>query len=247
MKRLFLLGAISIMAVACQRSAEDSSVNLPKDASAKCNKVLVTDFSKTNPWGTLVRTTCQPGPGVEAEDVPASASANPLLASARPSASSSAKPKTKSVHFWFWGSSTNMLFKPVTYARIFVFPKGDARVDQAKAQVAGGNHYLGFDRGVFQGVYPYAVININHKQDAKTGKVTSSFNLENEVKKSVPVDSRVFVQFIVQFSPVGLPLSTSPAKYAYADFSTADDGVYQHFKIDFDDDAIGYEGNSFYY
>lgn len=259
MKRLFFLGAISLMAVACQRADEGGSSNdLNKDASAKCNNVLVTDFTKTNLWGTLVRTTCQPGPGAEAEDVPRSASANPLLdynSSIRSNllaATSTSKVKTKSVHFWFWGSNTMRLFKPVVYARIFVFPKGDPRVDQAKAQVASGDHYLGFDRGIFKDVYPYSVVNINHKKDLKTGKVTSSFNLENEVKKSVPVDSRIFVQFIVQSSPAYSDTDfvggVGNARYAYADFVNNDDKLYQHYKIDMDDTLLGYEdGGDFFY
>lgn len=139
------------------------------------------------------------------------------------------------------------LFKPTIYARVFVFDDGDSKVQQAKTQVQGGNHYLGFDRGVFQGVYPHAVINISHKINSND-KVQTTYNLENEIKRALPVGKRIFIQFVVQNSPTTpLPAGFATAKYAYCDFLNADDNAYPHYKIDLSDSNLGYQGKTFYY
>lgn len=248
MKRLFLLSALALMAVGCQRTvtAEEIQPNL----SADCNKVINSN-STVNPWGVLSRTTCKAGPGEDAPIVNGTGrkDSNPLLVTN--STNPAAKAATKAVHFWFYGTTTQRLFKPVTYARVFVFEDNAtdiAKINAAKSQILAGNHYLGFDKGVFQNIYPLYVLNINHKQNATTGAITSSYNLESEVKKSLPVGKRIFIQFIVQSSPATtLPTTFNDAKYAYCEFVNQDDNLYPHYKIDYSDSNLGYQGSSFFY
>lgn len=139
----------------------------------------------------------------------------------------------------------------MTYARVFVFednPTDIAKINAAKSQILAGNHYLGFDTGVFKDIYPLYVLNINHKQNPTTGNITSSYNLESEVKKSLPAGKRIFVQFIVQSSPATtVPTNFDTAKYAYCEFLNEDNNLYPHYKIDYSDSNLGYQGNSFFY
>ena len=248
MKRLFLLSAISLMVIGCQRA--ETAEEIQPNVSADCNKVINSN-SAVNPWGVLSRYTCKAGPGEDATIINGTGSrfSNPLLVS-NPNQSAKAGP-TKSVHFWFYGTTTQKLFKPVSYARVFVFednPTDIAKIHAAKSQILAGNHYLGFDTGVFKDIYPLYVLNINHKQNPTTGNITSSYNLESEVKKSLPAGKRIFVQFIVQSSPATtVPTNFDTAKYAYCEFLNEDNNLYPHYKIDYSDSNLGYQGNSFFY
>lgn len=226
--------------VSCRREMDNKT---DSEKNLACNKTYNTS-DVLNPFGTLIRTTCTAGPGTDAPNVPITeAGVNSLLV--YKSSSIAARIKTKSAHFWFYGTDSRQLFKPTTYDRIFVFDENDPKVQQAKSQVQGGNHYLGFDRGVFNGVYPYAVVNISHKTN-KDGKVSSSFNLEHEVKKALPVGKRIFIQFIVQNSPTTpTPSGFENAKYAYCDFVNNDDNALPHYKIDLSDSNLGYQGKPF--
>ena len=90
--------------------------------------------SAVNYWGVLSRTTCNPGPGSEASSV--SKVANNSLLNFK--GGENEKGATKAVHFWFYGTTTQKLFKPVTYARVFVFNNDatdQAKINAAKAQV----------------------------------------------------------------------------------------------------------------
>lgn len=244
MKKFILLSVFSVLAIGCQRSADAETINDEASESSLCNKT-VNPNTTVNPWGVLSRTTCNPGPGSETSSV--SKMNDPLFVSK----GSTDKASTKAVHFWFYGTNSSKLFKPVTYARVFVFnddATDQAKINAAKAQVQTGNHYLGFDTGVFQNIYPYVVLNISHKQNATTGAVTSSYNLESEIKKSLPTNKRIFVQFIVQSSPATtLPTLFDTNKYAYCEFTNADNGIYDHYKIDYSDSNLGYQGNTFFY
>ena len=248
MKRLFLLSAMALITFSCQRAESQQEEINPE--SSLCNKT-VNSNSTVNQWGVLSRTTCKPGPGEDATVVNGTGRkfSNPLLVS-NPNQSAKAGP-TKSVHFWFYGTTTQKLFKPVTYARVFVFednPTDIAKINAAKSQILAGNHYLGFDTGVFKDIYPLYVLNINHKQNPTTGNITSSYNLESEVKKSLPAGKRIFVQFIVQSSPATtVPTNFDTAKYAYCEFLNEDNNLYPHYKIDYSDSNLGYQGNSFFY
>lgn len=246
MKKIFLLSVFSVLAISCQRSADEEVVNEEVNESSFCNKT-VNPNSTVNPWGVLSRTTCNPGPGSETSSV-AKMAGNSLL---NYEGGENEKSATKAVHFWFYGTTTQRLFKPVTYARVFVFnddATDNAKIQAAKSQIQSGNHYLGFDTGVFKDVYPYVVLNISHKQNATTGAITSSYNLESEIKKSLPTNKKVFVQFIVQSSPAtSLPTLFDTNKYAYCEFTNADNGIYDHYKIDYSDSNLGYQGNSFFY
>ena len=65
---------------------------------------------------------------------------------------------------------------------------------------------------------------------------------------SLPTNKKVFVQFIVQSSPAtSLPTLFDTNKYAYCEFTNADNGIYDHYKIDYSDSNLGYQGNSFFY
>ena len=248
MKRLFLLSAMALITFSCQRAESQQEEINPE--SSLCNKT-VNSNSTVNQWGVLSRTTCKPGPGEDAPIVNGTGrkDSNPLLVTN--STNPAAKAATKAVHFWFYGTTTQRLFKPVTYARVFVFEDNAtdiAKINAAKSQILAGNHYLGFDTGVFQNIYPLYVLNINHKQNATTGAITSSYNLESEVKKSLPVGKRIFVQFIVQSSPAStLPTTFETAKYAYCEFVNVDDNAYPHYKIDYSDSNLGYQGIPLYY
>ena len=170
MKRLFLLSAIALITFSCQRAESQQEEINPE--SSLCNKT-VNSNSTVNQWGVLSRTTCKPGPGEEASTLKlAGRTGNPLLVSDPNSTAKGAT--TKACHFWFYGTSSLKLFKPVTYARVFVFNDDAtdvAKINSAKAQILTGNHYLGFDTGVFKDIYPLYVLNINHKQNATTGVV----------------------------------------------------------------------------
>lgn len=245
MKKFILLPVIALALVACKRDAMSNNDDDNIIPIASCDKTF-NSASVLNKFGTLIRTTCQPGPGIEVLPVVPGTSGKGLGSDITYYANSSvtAKVKTKATHFWFYGTDSNQLFKPITYARVFVFDENDPKVEQAKAQVQGGNHYLGFDRGVFEGIYPYIVLNINHK--IVNDKLQTSFNLENEVKRSLPVGKRIFIQFIVQKSPNEVPTFDN-AKFGYCDFVNTDDKAYPHYKIDLSDAALGYQGSSFYY
>lgn len=253
MKKLVCLLSIALLGISCSRDNENNNTK-SEDLKLACNKIVNAN-SVVSPWGVLSRTTCKPGPGIDAPNVPSSS--NKLLAYKSElntaninTPAKNEKVKTKSVHFWFYGTNSQKLFKPVTYARVFVFDndsEGNRKVETAKQQIQSGNHYLGFDSGVFKDVYPYVVININHKNNTN-GSITTSFNLENEVKKSIPVGKRVFIQFIVQTSPTKpAPSTFATSKYAYCDFVNEDNQVYHHYKIDLSDTNLGYQGNQFYY
>jgi hypothetical protein len=220
MKKFILLSVFSVLAIGCQRSADAETINDEASESSLCNKT-VNPNTTVNPWGVLSRTTCNPGPGSETSSV--SKMNDPLFVSK----GSTDKASTKAVHFWFYGTNSSKLFKPVTYARVFVFnddATDQAKINAAKAQVQTGNHYLGFDT------------------------VTSSYNLESEIKKSLPTNKRIFVQFIVQSSPATtLPTLFDTNKYAYCEFTNADNGIYDHYKIDYSDSNLGYQGNTFFY
>lgn len=245
MKKFFLFPVMALALASCHRAdqQEQEIQEIPEKALA-CNKIY-NSITTLNTFGTLIRTTCKPGPGIEAPLLTGNESAkNPLYIYRSSTAS---KVKTKAVHWWFYGTESKQLFKPTIYARVFVFDDGDSKVQQAKTQVQGGNHYLGFDRGVFQGVYPHAVINISHKINSND-KVQTTYNLENEIKRALPVGKRIFIQFVVQNSPTTpLPAGFATAKYAYCDFLNADDNAYPHYKIDLSDSNLGYQGKTFYY
>lgn len=242
-KTIILLSVVTLMS--CERN--DSGINIEKDLninpSLQCNKTYNSNDA-VNPWGVLIRTTCSPGPGTDVGTVD-SAGKNSLLEFKN----LTAKTKTKAVHFWFKGTDTNKLFKPITYARVFVFDddvSGNQKITQAQQQVQGGNHYLGFDSGVFKDIYPDMVLNINHKM--VNGKVQSSYNLENEVKRALPVGKKIFIQFIVQKSPTSpVPSTFESAKYSYLVFTNEDNKAYPHYKIDLSDNSLGYQGHSFHY
>lgn len=69
------------------------------------------------------------------------------------------------------------------------------------------------------------VINISHKLNT-SGSITTSYNLESEIKKSLPTNKRIFVQFIVQSSPTTpVPANFDTNKYAYCEFVNADDDI----------------------
>lgn len=243
MKKIILLSVFSCFVFSCQKTSDEQFVE-DFNESSFCNKT-VNPNSAVNYWGVLSRTTCRPGPGSEVSTV--SKVHNPILFSKSIQASKAA---TKAVHFWFYGTTAQKLFKPVTYARVFVFNDDDtdkAKINAAKAQIQLGNHYLGFDSGVFQNIYPYVVLNISHKLNT-SGSITTSYNLESEIKKSLPTNKRIFVQFIVQSSPITpTPATFNTNKYAYCEFVNADDSVYQHYKIDLSDSNLGYQGNPFFY
>ncbi len=244
MKKIILLSILSVFSVSCQRSADEEVTNEDLNQSNLCNKT-VNPNSTVNYWGVLSRTTCTPGPGSETSTV--SVTGNPLLSY---KSDINAKAANKAVHFWFYGTNSQRLFKPVTYARVFVFnddSTDQAKINAAKTQIQSGNHYLGFDTGVFKDIYPYVVLNITHKLNS-SGTISSSYNLESEIKRSLPTNKKVFVQFIVQSSPASsLPVLFDTNKYAYCEFLNADNGIYEHYKIDYSDSNLGYQGNSFFY
>ncbi|AQY22854.1 hypothetical protein [Riemerella anatipestifer] len=248
MKKLILLTGITLTTlVACKRELhnEDNELN-ELSPVAMCNKTYNT-ASTLNTFGTLIRTTCKPEPGIEVISVPANSNSqhkNSDLITLSASPKTLANVKTKATHFWFYGTDSKQLFKPITYARVFVFDIGDNKVEQAKQQIQSGNHYLGFDRGLFEGIYPYVVLNINHREI--NGKLQTSFNLENEVKRSLPVGKRIFIQFVVQKTPTEVPTFEN-SKFTYCDFVNEDNKAYPHYKVDLSDANLGYQGNSFYY
>lgn len=239
MKKLILLCS-ALLFIACQRSENEDIT-----PSLACNRVYNSN-SAVNYWGVLSRTTCKAGDGAETEIV-SNPSGNRLLMA---KSSATVAVKTKANHFWFYDTNGLKLFKPVTYARVFVFDDNATTttlLNSAKTQITGGNHYLGFDTGVFKDVYPLYVLNINHKLNS-TGTTTTSYNLESEIKKSIPVGKRVFIQFIVQSSPTSpIPTTFATARYAYADYLNPDDGLFPHYKIDLSATNLGYTGKPFYY
>ncbi|MDO4763109.1 MAG: hypothetical protein Q4A00_01840 [Flavobacteriaceae bacterium] len=265
MKKIVCLLSLALVAISCKRAnsslsmEEDKPINKPVLASL-CDKVYNTNDT-VNPWGVLIRTTCKEGQGDEAPLVENPNTSNShfdkLLLSKNTmdtgdltTLNTSNKVKKKAVHFWFYGTDSRKLFKPVTYARVFVFnddTTDNAKITAAQNQVRGGNHNLGFDSGVFNGIYPTMVLNINHKQ-GKNGKVLSTFNIESEVKKSFPVGKKIFIQFITQSTPTNpTPNTFNNAKYAYLVFKNEDDKAYPHYKIDMSDRGLGYQGHNFYY
>lgn len=267
MKKIVCLLSLGLALANCKRADTTNSSDLVDNTLPKntpiaefCNKVYTTNNDEVNPWGVLMRTTCKPGEGEEVPvlSIPPNTSNNQLnkLLMADISNSdistfdTSNKVKNKAIHFWFYGTDSRKLFKPVTYARVFVFnddTEGNQKITQAQQQVQGGNHYLGFDTGVFNGVYPTMVLNINHRT-GKNGKLQSSFNIENEVKKSLPVGKKIFIQFIVQNSASAIkPGTFDTAKYAYLVFKNEDNKTYPHYKIDLSDNNLGYQGHNFYY
>ncbi|MDY6026219.1 hypothetical protein [Bergeyella zoohelcum] len=244
MKKFILLLGMATAVLSCKRAGDAISLDDEQNnLSARCNMTYNSNDAK-DPWGVLIRTTCSPGPGTDVGTVD-SAGKNSLLEFKN----LTAKTKTKAVHFWFKGTDTNKLFKPITYARVFVFDddiSGNQKITQAQQQVQGGNHYLGFDSGVFKDIYPDMVLNINHKM--VNGKVQSSYNLENEVKRALPVGKKIFIQFIVQKSPTSpVPSTFESAKYSYLVFTNEDNKAYPHYKIDLSDNSLGYQGHSFHY
>ncbi|WP_018674531.1 hypothetical protein [Riemerella columbina] len=246
MKKLILLTGITLTTlVACKREIHNEDSELKEITPiAMCEKTYNTP-SVLNKFGTLIRTTCKPGPGTEVVSLSANGnnSKSDLITFSQPLKTLD-KVKTKATHFWFYGTDSQQLFKPITYARVFVFDENDPKVNLAKQQIQSGNHYLGFDRGIFEGIYPYVVLNINHRE--VNGKIYSSFNLENEVKRSLPVGKRIFIQFIVQKTPNEVPTFEN-AKFTYCDFVNEDNKAYPHYKIDLSDANLGYQGSSFYY
>ncbi len=252
MKKLLFLCITGMLALVSCKRADNMAMNDNEtdEQIIDCNKIYNPN-SAVNYWGVLSRTTCSPSAGSEVSTVSqAKASANPLLVS-KPLSNYEARVSKKACHFWFYGTDSQQLFKPVTYARVFVFDNDDQEADekiaQAKAQILTGNHYLGFDTGVFEGIYPAYVLNIRHKITS-TGNLSSSYNLESEIKRSLPRDKKIFIQFIIQKTPVEpLPQNWEQNKYAYCDFVNEDNDAYPHFKIDYRDADLGYAGNTFYY
>lgn len=244
MKKLILLTGITLTTlVACKREIQNEDNELTP--VTMCNKTYNSP-SKLSLFGTLIRTTCKPGPGAEVVSLPTNSnnSAKSDLLTFSAPLKTLENTKTKATHFWFYGTDSQQLFKPITYARVFVFDIGDNKVEQAKQQIQSGNHYLGFDRGLFEGIYPYTVLNINHR--LVNNKIQSSFNLEHEVKRSLPVNKRIFIQFIVQKSPNEVPTFEN-SKFTYCDFVNEDNKAYPHYKIDLSDANLGYQGETFYY
>lgn len=264
MKRVISLLSVAILAINCQRATdsvamEDNKPIIPNTGNTTMCNVTYNDINAVDPWGVLIRTTCSPSEGEEAPIVVTEPTTNArLLASNNSlpddlyssdglSTFNTEKQKNKAVHFWFYGTDSQKLFKPHVYARVFVFnndAEGNAKIEAAQAQIRGGRHVLGFDSGPFQGVYPTMVLNIQHKQ-GKNGKTISSYNFESEVKRSLPVGKKIFIQFIIKSSPT----NTYPndKSYGYAVFLNEDNKAYPHYKIDFSDRALGYQGHNFYY
>ena len=266
MKKIVCLLSLGLVLANCKRADTINSADLVDNKlpnspiTTFCNKIYTTNNDTVNPWGVLMRTTCQEGEGEEAPIVITPSNnkqfSKLLISQDYKDISngyvtmSETKIKKKAVHFWFYGTDSRKLFKPITYARVFVFDDdtaGNQKITAAQQQVQGGNHYLGFDSGVFNGIYPTMVLNITHKT-GKNGKLTSSFNIESEVKKSLPVGKKIFIQFIVQSSPSSnTPAGFNTAKYAYLVFKNEDDKAYPHYKIDLSDNNLGYQGHNFYY
>lgn len=246
MKKFFILSGVSLLSIiSCQRSENSDLQEEEIVNSLNCNKT-VNNNNVVNYWGVLSRTTCNEGPGSDAGAVSKNSQEKSLLYKD----DLNSKATAKAAHFWFYGTTSQRLFKPVTYARVFVFnddATDQAKINAAKTQIQSGNHYLGFDTGVFKDIYPYVVLNINHKANTN-GSITTSYNLESEVKRSLPTGKRIFVQFIVQSSPTNpIPSTFNTAKYAYCEFLNADNSIYEHYKIDLSDSNLGYQGNSFFY
>ena len=243
MKKVLFIFSVLVLMIACKKAD-----NANKDT--ECDKVYNT-IDAVNPWGVLMKTTCTESGGDEPETV-ALANGEPTLMNggANVEGTIARAATTRSVSWWFLGTQSGKLFMPVVYARVYVFnddATDNAKITAAQTQITNGDHYLGFDRGVFMGIYPYGVYNITRKQNATTYKIISSYNLESEIKKTLPIDKKIFIQFIVQLNPLNVPATAfNSAKYAYLVFKNSGAG-FPHYKIDMGDYSLGYQNQSLYY
>lgn len=251
MKKLFLLLSITSMVVlgcTAADSINDDDTNAGSDDS--CKDVVLN--APDDYFGSVTSLTCNVSSGGETETVNTGKYFGNIKAEL-PAGVTLQNGSTTTTHFWFKGTSSAKLFKPVLYGRVFTF--GNTAADSTfvnvnvKNQILGGNHDLHFDDGIFEGVHPYVTFSTSHNEFTSTGTAKkSSYNLEGEVKRSIPHDSWVVIQFIVQPTD-GIqenPLLTN-ARYGYAIYKHDKGKPYKHIKVIFDDDALGYEGNSEYY
>ena len=160
--------------------------------------------------------------------------------------------KTTTTYFWFKGTSSGKLFKPIVYGRVFAFGDSDADsifvTRDIKKYLSDGNNDLHFDDGIFEGLHPYTFLT-SHNETTEFGRPKkSSYSREGEIKVSIPHNSWVVVQFIIEKSPNSLiNLKATNARYSYAIYKHTKGKPYKHIKVIFDDSAIGYEGYLAYY